>query len=126
MLDRNAILNVQDITVRTINVPGWGEVCIRVMTGTERDALEAEFTGNKGKAQPNFRGRFAALILCDAQGVRLFSDKDATVLGAKSAVALNAVFEAGMELSALTAAEASTLLGESVSAPSGASGSSSP
>ncbi len=125
-LDRSTILSLQDLRAEEVEVPGWGKVFIRCLTGAERDALEAEFTANKGKAQPNFRGRFAALVLSDAQGVRLFSDKDAVVIGSKSAVALNTVLEAGMRISGLTASEASKLVGESASGPSAASGSDSP
>ncbi len=125
MLDRAAILSCQDLKVETVNIPSWGDVGIRVMTGTERDAMEAEFVGGK-KVLPNFRGRFAALVLSDAQGVRLFSDKDAVVLGSKSAVALSAILDHGMRINGVTPGEAAKLVGESDSAQSGASGSSSP
>ncbi len=126
MLDRNAILSCHDVKVQTIDVPEWGQCCIRVINGAERDALEAEFTANKGKPAANFRGRFAALILCDAQGVRLFSDKDAVQLGLKSALALEAVLKAGMDLSGIGPREAAKLLGESETAQSVAFGSNLP
>ncbi len=126
MLDRNAILGIQDVTVQTLEVPGWGTCSIRVLTGVERDALEAEFTANKGKPAANFRGRFAALVLCDAAGSRLFSNKDAEQLGLKSALALDMILDAGMILSGIKPSEASKLLGESKSVLNDASGSASP
>lgn len=126
-LDRSAILAASDLKVEPIDLPEWGgSAFIRMITGAERDGLEAEITGNKGKAPPNFSGRFASMILCDERGARLFTDADAKSLGAKSSMVLTKIVKAGIKFNGLSKEEASTLLGESEAAPSGEPGSVSP
>jgi hypothetical protein len=58
-----------------------------------------------------FRIRFLLLALCDEDGERLFSDDEADVLGKKSSVVINRLFEAGWKLNAFTQ-EAVDALGE--------------
>lgn len=126
-LDFATILAVQDITRKLVSIPEWGgDVYVRMLSGTERDAMEAEHNANKGKPLLNFRARIAARFLCNEAGERLCTDKQVAELGAKSSVALDRIVEAGMSLNGIGNEESTKLLGESDSAPSGASGSSSP
>jgi hypothetical protein len=108
-LDRKSILAADDVRKEKIAVPEWkGDVFLRVLTGTDRDRFEESYADQKMKA---FRIRFLLLALCDEDGVRLFSDDEADVLGKKSSVVINRLFEAGWKLNAFTQ-EAVDALGE--------------
>jgi hypothetical protein len=108
-LDRKSILAADDVRKEKIAVPEWkGDVFLRVLTGTDRDRFEESYADQKMKA---FRIRFLLLALCDEDGERLFSDDEADVLGKKSSVVINRLFEAGWKLNAFTQ-EAVDALGE--------------
>jgi hypothetical protein len=108
-LDRKSILAVDDVRKERFAVPEWkGDVFLRVLTGTDRDRFEESYADQKMKA---FRIRFLLLALCDEDGERLFSDDEADVLGKKSSVVINRLFEAGWKLNAFTQ-EAVDALGE--------------
>lgn len=113
------ILKVDDKRLEMVEVPEWaGTVYIRTMTAAERDAFEQEFVDlRQGKTKAgtvaNVRAKFAARILCDANGVRLFEDKDIAELGRKSAAALDRVFDAGMRLNGFSKQDVEELAGNS-------------
>lgn len=113
------ILRVDDKKLQQLEVPEWGgAVWIRTMTATERDAFEQEFVDlRQGKTKSgtvaNVRAKFAARILCDGNGARLFEDKDIPELGRKSASALDRVFDAGMKLNGFSKADVEELAGNS-------------
>jgi len=108
-LDRKSILAADDVRKEKIAVPEWGgDVFIRVLTGTDRDRFEEGYSEQKMKA---FRIRFLLLALCDDAGKRLFNDDEASILGDKSSVVINRLFEAGWKLNAFTQ-EAVDALGE--------------
>ena len=130
-LTRDEILALADLPVEAVRVPEWGgrTVYVRAMTGSERDAWEAEQYALGRDAKPNrdmhdFRARFLTRCLCDASGALLFTAADVPTLGKRNAAALDRLFAVAKRLSAVTAADEETLLGNSVGAPSGASGSS--
>lgn len=107
ILTRDAILQAQDLSSEQVPVPEWGgEVLVRGLTGTERDAFEQSIAEQKGKSVKmnlqNVRAKLVALTVVDGEGHRIFDDKDAGVLGKKSAVALNRVFEVAQKLSGLS------------------------
>jgi hypothetical protein len=118
-LDRKSILAADDVRKEKVAVPEWkGDVYLRVLTGTDRDRFEESYADQKMKA---FRIRFLLLALCDEDGERLFSDDEADILGKKSSVVINRLFEAGWKLNAFTQ-EAVDALGEgSETAQSGGS-----
>jgi len=97
------ILGVQDITVKAIDVPAWKcSLHIRVMRGWERDKWEQGITSNSGVSQFNFRAKLCAMVICDSEGERLFTDAEVQALGLKSSIALDTVFIAGVELNAVS------------------------
>lgn len=115
-LSRDAILQANDLPRETVPVPEWGgDVIVRGLTGTERDAYEAETFRLNGTAVTtdltNMRARLVARTLIDEQGNRLFNDGEVMLLGRKSAVALQRVFEAAQRLSGLTASDVEELRG---------------
>jgi hypothetical protein len=115
-LDRKSILAVDDVRKEKFAVPEWkGDVFLRVLTGTDRDRFEESYADQKMKA---FRIRFLLLALCDEDGERLFNDDEADVLGKKSSVVINRLFEAGWKLNAFTQEAVDGLGEDSPAAPS--------
>jgi hypothetical protein len=116
-LDRKSILAADDVRKEKIAVPEWGgDVFLRVLTGTDRDRFEESYSEQKMKA---FRIRFLLLALCDEAGQRLFADDEGDVLGKKSSVVINRLFEAGWKLNAFTQEAVDALGEDSQPAPSG-------
>lgn len=103
-LNKDEILNSNDRKIESLNVPEWGgDVCIRTLKGSERDAWEASLKVKDGGPTNlvNARARLAALVLCDEHGIRLFSDNEVGSLGEKSAKALTRVWEAALALNGI-------------------------
>ena len=107
-LSRDQILTAEDGKVVTVPVPEWGgEVCVRMLPAAERSRFEAGcIKTRKGETVPDLAdvdARFAALVICDESGRRLFSDDDGRALGRTSAKAIARVVEAGKALNGMTA-----------------------
>ena len=107
LLTRDQILAADDLKCETLEVPEWGgEVIVRSLTGTERDAFEDSVVKQRGNSRElnlrNARARLVSLSLIDEAGNKLFTDKDVDLLGRKSAAALDRVFAAAQRLSGLT------------------------
>ncbi len=99
ILTKDEIGRRDDMKLEKVDVPEWGgEVYIRTIMGNERDMLDASYRDNK----VGYRGLFAATVLCDEKGVRLFSDIERMQLGSKNARALDRILEAGMRLNGMT------------------------
>lgn len=119
VLSKDAIKQVSDYKVEKVSVPEWGgDVCIKTLSGTERDAFEEGYSEQKMK---NFRARFLVLTLCDESGQRLYGDDEAGELGSKSAVVLNRLFDAAWALNAFRSEDVEALGNDSASAQSDAS-----
>ena len=101
ILSKDAILAVDDLPRETVIIPEWGgEVLVRTMSGTDRDAFEASLLEKDGRME-NVRARLVALTLCDSQGDRLFDDSEIAALGRKSARALDRVFSVAQRLNGI-------------------------
>lgn len=100
-----AILGANDLTIETLTVPEWDgvEVCIRVISGADRDWFEQMVSAatTNGTFVKNFRATLVALALCDDKGERVFGNKDIGVLGERSANGLNRVFEFAQALNGI-------------------------
>ena len=106
ILSKDAILAADDLPRETVNIPEWGgEVLVRTMSGTDRDAFEASLLEKDGRME-NVRARLVALTLCDSQGDRLFDDSEIAALGRKSARALDRVFSVAQRLNGIGTDEA--------------------
>ena len=106
LLSKAQILGAVDVQVEVVAVPEWGgTVKVRGLSGSERDAFEAETIQRKGKDvrtnTRNLRARLVAMTVVDEAGERVFGFGDVEALGAKSARALDRVFGVGMRLSGL-------------------------
>jgi hypothetical protein len=69
----------------------------------------------------SFRVRFLILTLCDDSGERLFADADTELLGKKSSVVINRLFEKAWSHNALTSEAVESLGKDSLTAQSGGS-----
>lgn len=124
-LSRDSILAAADSHREEIQVPEWGgSVWIRTLSGTERDEYEGSLLGAGGKiAYKDIRAKLLVRAICDADGKRLFSDRDISALGAKSAPALDRVFTAAKRLNAVSDEDVKEIEGNSGPAQSGGAGS---
>jgi len=100
MLSKDEILTIgKTKNFITVNIDGMGEVGIREITAGERDLLEA--AGARGLQNPNarqdFRARFVAAGLCDANGDRIFRDGDLAQISALNSRAIDQIFVAMMD-----------------------------
>jgi hypothetical protein len=87
-------------------VPEWGiTVFITTMSGTERDAFEAEIVTLRGKKTDlnlkNIRAKLLVRTIVDESGQRIFSDADAGELGKKSASVLSRLYEIAQKINGL-------------------------
>lgn len=101
ILTKEAILAADDLPRELVNVPEWGgDVFVRTMTGTDRDAFEASLIGKEGRME-NVRARLVSLALCNEAGERMFDDAEIAALGKKSARALDRVFSVAQRLNGI-------------------------
>ena len=91
---------------------------MRGLTARERDAFESSVMrpGKDGKQTVNtkdLRARLAVLGVCDESGAQIFQREDIEALSAKSALALERVFDAVRALSGMTDQDLAELEGNS-------------
>lgn len=100
-LSKAKILAAKDVKLSDpVPVPEWGgDVYIKTLSGTERDAFEEAYAEQKMKA---FRVRFLVLTLADEAGERLFADTDIPALSGKSSIVINRLFEKAWSHNAFT------------------------
>lgn len=115
ILNKQQIIAVNDLTIETMEVPEWGgSVCIRGMTGAERDTFESSIVTMKGQKtnvnMKDIRARLASLSICDETGQRLFSETEIHILGKKSAIALQRIFKVAQRLSGIGEQEVQELV----------------
>ena len=100
-LSKAKILAAKDVKLSDpVAVPEWGgDVYIKTLSGTERDAFEEAYAEQKMKA---FRVRFLVLTLADESGERLFAEGDIPALSDKSSIVINRLFEKAWSHNAFT------------------------
>lgn len=126
------ILAASDLERETVPVPEWGgQVCVRGMTGAERDAYETTLLSVKGTdvaldkaGMTSARARICAMCMIDPDtGKRLFTDAQVADLTKKSGRALDRVFGVAQRLSGITKADVEELQKNSKNGQSADSGS---
>lgn len=132
-LTHDEILNADDIVYETVPVPEWskngkaGVVRIKALSAIERDDFESSLVLGQGKhskvSTVNIRAKLCARGIVDAKGNRLFSDSEVLKLGAKSAAAMDRVYERIAHLSKISDADIEDYKGNSPSGPSDVSSS---
>jgi hypothetical protein len=104
ILDKAAILAADDLKSAEVPVPEWGGIVrVRMMTGTDRDALEQSMVlfNEDGTRKPNvanYKAKLVAFTLVDEQGKRMFADDEIAHVAAKSAAVIDRIFEAAQKL----------------------------
>lgn len=106
VLDREAILQADDIKIEPVEVPEWGgTVLVKGMTGAERDRFETAMIENPGKSSKvnlrDMRAKLCSLTIVNENGKLLFTPADIKELTKKSALALQRVFEVARDLSGI-------------------------
>jgi len=122
---RDTILAASDLPGEAVHVPEWNvTLTVRSMTAAERDAYEQRMADARkagGGAIANIRAALVVMCALDAAGGRVFGDDDIEALGAKSARAVDRVFEAAARLNRLRDQDVETAAGNSAGGPDGAS-----
>ncbi len=125
LLNREAILAVNDLPTKDVPVPAWGgDVRVRSLTGAERDQFECDILAARrdGKISPgNVRARYVAMCVIGEDGENLFTMADIEALGRKSAAALDKVYQEILSFNALSEDDVDELVGNSETDPNGAS-----
>jgi hypothetical protein len=125
LLSKASILTADDLRTRIVPVPEWGgEVTIRTMTGADRDAFEnsllvVDAKGNRRTDLTNMRAKLVALTVVDDAGNPMFTLAELDRLAAKSASALNRIFEAAQALNEMGANGVQVALKNSNPGPGG-------
>jgi len=103
LLSKDAILGADDLPTEDVEVKAWGgTVRVRGLTGTERDRFEFSLAAVKNDpSKAEVRAQVVGRCLVDAEGERLFTDKEISRLGAKSGAALDVVFDVVRRLSGM-------------------------
>lgn len=113
------ILSANDAKVEAIEVPEWGGVVyVKTLRGTDRDIFEESLSKEKDKP---FRCRFLVMTICDEKGNLLFKPDQVAVLGEKSSLVLNRVFEKAWAVNYLSPEKVEELGKDSPSDQSGGS-----
>jgi hypothetical protein len=102
-LDRKAIEAANKPHVEEVNVPEWGgSVYVRTLSGHEMARFSAVVSNAKPKDVEQQFVRFAAMVLADENGKRLYSDDEIEKVGELEWRGLQRVVEAGQELNGLS------------------------
>jgi hypothetical protein len=123
MLTRDAILSRNVLEKSRVDVPEWGSLFVRVMTGDERDRFEILMTKFDKR---HFRALVVAFTACDESGNRLFTEDDVAALGGLPSSELTLIVEASLRVNKLTGADVKELEKNSATSPSDGSRSDSP
>lgn len=112
------ILALQDRkTTIPLFVKAWGrEVLLRDPSAADRDEWEVFATNNRGQ-YALWRAKVVQILLCDANGKRLFTEKQLAEIGEKSAAAVNEIWEVGVKLFSVTDQEIEELEKNSDASP---------
>lgn len=129
-LTKETILKADDRPYEVVHCPEWGgDVTIRTMMGSERDAYEQSIERMKEGRGPriNLLGLKARLVVLTALdepgGAQLFTMNDVAELNKKSARVIDRLFQVASRLNGLTADDVEELLGNSSSSPTSSTGS---
>lgn len=118
ILDASAILSAVDAVSEPVSVPEWGgEVIVRGMTGTERDAFEASIRPKGVLDLRNARAKLLVRVLVNETGTRLFADVQAGELGKRSAAVIERLYDVAARLSGMSEQTVEELEGNSEAEP---------
>ncbi len=126
-LSKEEILNIKDCEVISVKVPEWGgkEVGIKIMSGAERDKIEANF--DKRRKKDSFdpieaKAFVLAMSLCDEHGKRLFDLAELKEINKKSGKVIDFLFAESQNLNGVGVEAEEEILGNSAAAQSAETG----
>ena len=109
LLDKAALLAeaAKPLPIEKVSIPELGgDVYIRAMSGSERDAWERSLIVGRGKRRDvdttNVRAKLVVRVLCDDTGARLMADSDAEALGHLRVDILTKLYEVAQRMSGVT------------------------
>jgi len=132
ILTRQDIVDAKDISTETVEVPEWGgSVIVRMMSGADRDQFQqscmiVRADGKHEADMRNMQPKLVAACVIDEQGNLLFGPDEVADLAAKSAVAIERVFDVAQRLNGLAPGAVGEAVKNSPPGPNGASPSVSP
>lgn len=102
MLNRDAILGMDDLPRQEVQVPEWkGSVFVRALSGAERVAFE-RVVFSDATTNDAMLAQIVALCTVDADGEKMFSEEDVEALNRKNVKALQRVANAALKFNALS------------------------
>lgn len=111
LLDRAALLAKENLKIEKVEFPDGSYVCVRMMTGRERDRFEKSLMEEKvdkdgiityKQTMEDFRAKLAVNVLCDDNGVNLLKFDDYRMLSTNmSAARLIKIVDAAQKLNAI-------------------------
>lgn len=107
-LTRDAFLKSRPrLPTETVEIPDFGTVIVRGLTGAERDKWEANLLPDRrGKKDlTNLRAKLIVLCVVDENGERIFCDADVAEIGQFPAAILSTIFDVAQRLSGFDAGE---------------------
>lgn len=107
LLTRDQIVDADDRKYDTVECPEWGgEVRLRSITGTQRDAYEESVIQDNGRDRKvnlrNARAKLIILCAVDEDGRLLFTKEDLGSLGRKNAAPIDRLFDACRKLAGMS------------------------
>jgi hypothetical protein len=79
-----------------------GDIGIRVMSGTEREAYERQIFVDGKVSHEHLRAKLLAKVICDPEGTRVFNDGDIAAISELPAPVVIQLFEKAQKVNALT------------------------
>lgn len=102
MLSKSEILECKDIESEVVPVPEWGgDVTVKGLSLAEKDEWTDSILVDGKASMVGATARLCALCITDEDGGRMFSSNDIVALGAKSASALDRIFQVAQRLSGI-------------------------
>jgi hypothetical protein len=104
MLTRDQLLTSPVLPAEKVQVPELGgEVTVRTMSGTERDAFEAFIRARSqiGKLGENYRAALIVFTVVDESGALMFTEADIDPLGKQSWLALDRIVKVAARLNSM-------------------------
>ena len=104
LLTRQQIVDADDLPTKDVNVPEWGgTVRVKTMTALEKDKWEIScLTDDKKSNLEAMRAKLAAHTIVDESGQRLFTEFDVEKLAAKSAKAIERIYNIAQKLNGIS------------------------
>ena len=98
--------------IKTLTIPGVGDVCMRTMSLRHRDSYEKAAVDAGGKLPNDFRSEYLSRCLCDADGKLLFdSPEGRETLQDMDGTLCSKLFDAALKHNKMTEADIKELAG---------------